>query len=469
MSVLQYAMQKNARILWALAASLPVVFGIAEENYYIGIALAGLGLSLLFLVKFEIIFPLLLIARSSLDIFTDVGFYIGPLNFNVPSSVSIFIDVMGLLYLGMIYIREKISLFDNIAKAFLIWVLSLLFWVFLAYLNLGEEGLGGIRDWGRLFSLFVIYLLSLQLSRLKGHRYVLNWILFSLIVPLSIGYYQIFFQPHLYVAGGHRIYGTVTHPNVFSLYLVLFIGVTLWKLKFSGLKLPWLGVIFAILFALVNTFSISGLVMLTVFISLFVYVEFEMKYRIMILLFFIIFIVIFINTEMGQKRIDSLKRTPPLMVIVNDEIVTNSFAWRIVNWKILFEKWTNKPFLGYGLNTSRVINPWHMSAAHNDYLRFLVELGLIGFSIYLCFLARIGFLIRDRLRFCDNEEQRYLIMLVGIVYISWIIGSSVGNFIMALTFQFYFWSIIGAVMTNRIEDKKYVTANTNEERLNYRY
>jgi len=157
------------------------------------------------------------------------------------------------------------------------------------------------------------------------------------------------------------------------------------------------------------------------------------------------------------------------MVIVNDEIVTNSFAWRIVNWKILFEKWTNKPFLGYGLNTSRVINPWHMSAAHNDYLRFLVELGLIGFSIYLCFLARIGFLIRDRLRFCDNEEQRYLIMLVGIVYISWIIGSSVGNFIMALTFQFYFWSIIGAVMTNRIEDKKYVTANTNEERLNYRY
>jgi len=127
MSALQYAMQKNARILWVLAASLPVVFGIAEENYYIGIALAGLGLSLLFLVKFEIIFPLLLIARSSLDIFTDVGFYIGPLNFNVPSSVSIFIDVMGLLYLGMIYIREKISLFDNIAKAFLIWVLSALF------------------------------------------------------------------------------------------------------------------------------------------------------------------------------------------------------------------------------------------------------------------------------------------------------------------------------------------------------
>jgi O-antigen ligase len=446
MSALQYAMQKNARILWVLAASLPVVFGIAEENYYIGIALAGLGLSLLFLVKFEIIFPLLLIARSSLDIFTDVGFYLGPLSFNIPSSVSLFIDVMGLVYLGMIYIRGRISLFDNIAKGFLIWVLSLLFWVFLAYLNLGEEGLGGIRDWARLFSLFLIYLLSLQLAKLKGYRYVVNWILFSLIIPISIGYYQIFFQPDLYVAGGHRIYGTTAHPNAFSLYLVLFIGITLWKLKFSRLKLPWAGAIVILLFALVNTFSISGIVMLAVFISLFVYVEFEIKYRIIILLFFLVLITIFINTEMGQKRIDGLKRTPPLMTIINDEIVTNSFAWRIVNWKLLYEKWTDKPFLGYGLNTSSIINPWHMAAAHNDYMRFLVELGLIGFSIYLWFLIRVGFSIRDQFRFCQDEEQKYLVMLTGIVFISWLIGSTVGNFIMALTFQFYFWSTLGAVM-----------------------
>jgi O-antigen ligase len=447
MRILQYAMQKNARILWILMASLPVVFGIAGENYYIGIAIAWIALVLLFLIKFEIIFPLLLIARSSLDIFTDVGFYLGPLSFNIPSSVSLFIDVMGLVYLGMIYIRGRISLFDNIAKGFLIWVLSLLFWVFLAYLNLGEEGLGGIRDWGRLFSLLVIYLLSVQLSRLKGYRYVLNWILFSLIIPLSIGYYQIFFQPDLYVAGGHRIYGTTAHPNVFSLYLVLFIGITFWKLKFSRSKLPWLGVIFIILFALVNTFSMSGLVMLTVFISLFVYVEFEMKYRVIILLFFLIFIVIFLNTEMGQKRIGSLKRMPPLMVIVNDEIVTNSFTWRIVNWKLLYEKWTDKPFLGHGLNTSSIINPWYMYEAHNDYLRFLVELGLIGFSIYLWFLIRVGFSIRKQFLFCQDEEQKYLVMLTGIVFISWLIGSTVGNFIMALTFQFYFWSILGAVMT----------------------
>jgi O-antigen ligase len=454
MSLLQYAMQKNARILWILMASLPVVFGIAAENYYIGIALAGLGLGLLFLVKFEIIFPLLLIARSSLDIFTDVGFYIGPLSFNVPSSVSIFIDIMGLLYLGMIYIRDEIRLFDNIAKAFLVWLSSLLFWVFLAYINLGEEGLVGIRDWGRLFSLFVIYLLSVQLSRLKGYRYVLNWILFSLIMPLSIGYYQIFFQPDLYVAGGHRIYGTSAHPNVFSLYLVLFIGITLWKLKFSRSKLPWVGLIFILLFSLVNTFSINGLVMLTVFISLFVYVEFEMKYRIIILLFFAIVIIVFVNTEMGQKRINSLKRMPPLMVIVNDEIVTNSFTWRIVNWKLLFEKWTDKPFFGYGLTTSSIINPWHMCEAHNDYLRFLVEFGLVGFSIYLWFLARIGFSIRDQFRFCQDEEQKYLVMMTGIVFISWMIGSTVANFIMALNFQFYFWSILGAAMTNTIGDIK---------------
>jgi len=54
MSLLQYAMQRNARILWVLAGSLPVVFGIAGENYYIGIAIAWIALVLLFLIKFEI-------------------------------------------------------------------------------------------------------------------------------------------------------------------------------------------------------------------------------------------------------------------------------------------------------------------------------------------------------------------------------------------------------------------------------
>lgn len=446
MNIIQNTTQKNIFIFMMIFVFPLFAFVIASENSYYGIVIAGLILIFLFLMKFEIIFPLLLISRSSLDIFTDVGFYIGPLNFNVPSTLSIFIDVMGLFYLGLVFSREKKSFLDNVSKIFLIWLLGLLFWVFWAHHNLGGQGLLGLREWIRIFSLFMIYLLSVQLVKLKGYEYFINCTLLSLIVPVSIGYHQIFFQPDLLISGGHRIYGTLAHPNNFSLYLVLLIAVASWKWKFSKVKAPWLGLMFVLTFALVNTYSVGGLVMFVLFISVFVYMEFQFKYRIILLLFSFLFLFLFINTEMGQKRIDDLKRTPPLTEVVKDEVVTNSFTWRIVNWKVLFKKWTDKPVLGYGLNTANLINPWYMSAAHNDYLRFLVELGLIGFSFYLWFVIRIGFYIKEQYRSCLDEKQKYLVMLIGIVFITWMVGSSVDNYISATAFQFYFWSILAAVM-----------------------
>jgi len=434
---------------------------ILIRNSQYGAILVGLLFLPLFIIKFEYIFPLVLIVRSSLDIFTDIGVYIGPMKLNIPAVISIFIDMAGLLYLGFLFQRDKKIPFDDISKSFSIWLFFLFFWIFWAYHQFGPEGLIGVREWIRLFSLFIIFLLSLQLVRMKGYEYLINSTILSLIIPLSVGYYQIFSQIFL-LSMPYRIYATLAHPNVLSLYLVFFMAITMWKLKFAKKKVPWLGLQLIILIALLNTFSIGGMVMICVLFVMIVLKEFELKNKLLILSFSIILFFAFINTDIGQKRLAELKTTPSLVEVIEGDAVTNSFTWRIVNWKMLLGIWIDKPMMGFGLNTTGLANPWHNYAAHNDFLRFLVETGVIGFIIYIWFLFKIWVNLRAQYQSCTNAREKYLAMMIEAVFIAWMIGSIVDNYITATTFQFYFWALLACVMGNKINEKlKYQSSDIN--------
>lgn len=421
---------------------------IMENPYYYGIMLSS-ALVALFIFKFEYFFPLLLVVRSSLDIFTHIGFEVGPMNFNVPSALSIFIDIAGLLYLALQFYRGEILSFDDIVKAFLIWLLALLFWGYLAYQQFGENGLLGLREWTRLFSIFVIYVLSLQLVQLKGYKYLVHCSLWSLLAPILVGYYQMFFTPDI---SSERLYGTLAHPNAFSLYLTLFIAILIWKIKFSSRKFLWIGLLSILLFALVRTFSIGGMVMIGVFIVLIIHKEFEIRMKSFSISLLLLSVILFIYTDTGQKRIEELKSTPSFNDVVNGEVVTNSFTWRVVNWKLLYEKWMDNPWLGYGLNTAGFVNPWYMAAPHNDYLRFLVELGLVGFILTGWFFLRIWLSLVAASKSCVDDQKRYLITVMGIVFVAWMIGASVDNHITSTTFQFYFWAILACALSKTPEN-----------------
>jgi hypothetical protein len=434
-------------IIGLICFSILISWVIVSKTHYM-LAALGIVLFILFVLKFEFIFPLLLITRSSLDIFTDIGFYIGPMKLNVPASVSMFIDAAGLFYLALIYSLRKNekAIFDDISKSFSLWLLALTFWVFRAYHHLGIEGFIGLREWIRLFSLLIIYMLSKELIRIKGYEYLINCILLSLVMPLAVGGYQILSKQGRFIADIHRIYGTLAHPNAFSLYLTLFIGVTIWKLKFSEKPKFWYCLIVILFIEQIGTFSLGGMVMMACFLFIFIIGEFEARGRLLSFLILAIFLAIFFSLESGQERIAKLQAMPALQEVWDREIVTNSFSWRIVNWKLLYEQWTKTPYLGYGLYTIGLVNPWRGYAAHNDYIRFLIELGIVGIAIYLWFQFKIASILIKKYKHCKNIEQKYLAMVMGGIYISMIIGSSVDNHISYTTFQFYFWALLACVM-----------------------
>jgi len=391
-----------------------------------------------------------LIARSSLDIFRDIAVYVGPLKINIVSTLSLLMIILAAVYYFVVRVGLKKDFsFDKVSKAFLVWIITLFPWVLLSIVNYGTNGVVSVREWVRLFSVIVVYLMVFNFSRTTSYEKIINLLFLSLIIPLGVGFYQVILGKGKVIAEILRIPGSFVHPNSFAFYLVIFIGLTFWKFRFSKNKMPWFLLLLIESWMLITTFSLSGVVMLGVLTVIMIIGE-KTKHRVVLMCFLIGFALVFLFTKTGQMRIAEQLATGKIGEIVETGRVHSSLDWRILNWHLLLSQWVKTPWVGYGLHTSIFINPMKLSAGlgaspHNDYLRFLVELGIIGFSLFLIFLFLI---IRETWQFykqTSESKEKSLSLVVLACYISWLVGSLADNLITATAFQYYLWSLLAIV------------------------
>jgi O-antigen ligase len=110
------------------------------------------------------------------------------------------------------------------------------------------------------------------------------------------------------------------------------------------------------------------------------------------LIFFVLIISLFGSTEFGQERLGSIGQTPLLnpdidvtRAILLSKGDNNSFNWRISQWYQLLGQFNLFPWFGYGLGVSIKISTNDL-LPHNDYVRALVEGGVVGFASFISFL-----------------------------------------------------------------------------------
>jgi len=391
----------------------------------------------------RIFFLLLLISRSSLDIFTNIGVYITSMNFNIPSLISILIILGGSFYL---ILKGNICV-NRISRVFGIWLLVLIPFVFISIANFGMNGLVAFREWIRLFTIFMIFILSINLAN-KNSNKSLSLLFLSLPIPLIVAVYQLINHRGLVSKGIHRIYGTFAHPNSLALYLVLFIGLTYWKFKSSQKKF-WLFLLLVQLFCLIFTFNIGGYIMFGI-LSICLLLKEKPNQKIIIFFVFFFFVLLLFNNSQFKVKYTRIKSINITRTIKEKEVV-DSFSWRIVNWDNLLTLWRKKPFLGYGLQTTSFINPWKTPegigfAPHNDFIRYLVETGIIGLFFYIYFIFYVGYQIFRKYKLCIDPQTKFLLYVLIAVFIAWHIGSISDNFITTTVFQFYFWAVLGIAL-----------------------
>jgi len=205
--------------------------------------------------------------------------------------------------------------------------------------------------------------------------------------------YQLATHGGVNVAGQIRSNGTFIHPNGAAMYFAIATTVSLWRYLDYGRRRS--DVLLTAIFALatVSTFSFTGLAALSAMLIAFGGLRpgsFRLKARAFSLAALII--AVFLATPLGSQRLANETSTSVNAASAQNSRATTSFAWRIDKWRELLPKWERSPLVGQGLGTTVTEegageevseNGTVGSVPHNEYLRYLVETGVIGLAALL--------------------------------------------------------------------------------------
>jgi O-antigen ligase len=217
--------------------------------------------------------------------------------------------------------------------------------------------------------------------------------------------------------------GGFSAPGTYAITLVLFLPLILSKcLFYKGSKLVRFGNIllaFLFLMGLINAASRNGVVSL--FAGMLVY--FIILKRENILSFLpIIFLALTILVAGSTAFLiapSSVKETysEKFMPSTSEEMTLNKYSsGRVQGYTDLLEVVMQRPILGVGITA-----PW---SEHNEYLRYLVRFGIIGFVIYLLIYLKIFRKILQALKTTKRAWEKHLY----ISYLAGFLGYLVGIF-----------------------------------------
>lgn len=470
----------TAKLLpWVLVISgisIGILYGFLAGTvpiYLLALLVGGL-LAALFFVKFDVAVIGLLVIRSSLDAFSDL---------QVPSALGLATIIFSICYVIIALLTQRPIRTDKFWWFFLAWMFLQAVWIILLPLDaLGFDTsllMESIYEWLRLFTWVIVYFLVMQLSERIPAEKILNLLFFSLCFPLFIATMQLFARsllPTIFVhvasdsslaeASGTRAHATFAHPNSFATYLLIFLGLTWWKFNQSKPRWPWAVLIGVLVFFVVGTKAIFILGMLGVTVIILIIPKLNLTRIIGAFLLFTVIIGLFTSTEFGQQRLQSIYRTP----LLNPHIDTskaillsqgdfNSFNWRIAQWYRLTKAWENYPVLGYGIGLSYELGDRRL-LPHNDYLRAMVEEGIIGLILFVIFLvAQVGRLVwLIKIKPGTQSQQQLRFILLSIL-LSMLLGMCTDNLWSNTAAYFYWWAIFAIVGWNWSDDSTAITGS----------
>jgi O-antigen ligase len=426
--------------LAGVVIGIAVGFAAGIKPLYLGLLLFALPVIYCFFAYFKQSVILLLVLRTSLDSYSAQ---------QLPSAYTLLIDALTLLYVVVMLLSGRRIQTDRFWWFFALWVMLQSLWLIL--MPLGGLGLDasflqyGIREWMRRFSFLIVYLLVMQLKDLYSPQKVISLLLLSLVVPGTIGLMQI--------PSGERVESTLGHPNALATYLSLMMTFVWWKLNWAQRRLPWIILLSVLTLLYVSTRSLAALITIVVLILVLNASKLSPLKVIGAVILCLIVFALFASTEAGQERLIQLTETPllnPEMDISRTILLAsqddNSFNWRISHWYYLLKSWTQSPILGYGIGTGEFLSPWRNGRGggftpHNDYIRFLVEQGVVGFALFIAFLAaQFAHLWGIFQRAPRNSSERQLsLMLIGFS-ISTLVNMLSNNVLDNGDFWFYWWA-----------------------------
>lgn len=382
----------------------------------------------------------LVLLRPTLDIFTNNAlFSSGEYSLNIASLLAI-----GIVLLSLLMIIINFKELKNIPLKFpwIIFILILFISIFYS-----ASLIISLAEWIRILSIFFLYILSFILIKNKtDFKKLIYTVILSSIIPGIIAFYQFFTQTGMTIIDEditNRIFGTFAHPNLFAYYLtlpiVLIIFLILNKEKYQIKNLTFY-ILFIFLFSLLTLTYTRGawVVFLIVIFTLGIvqYKKFLLGAIIGLILLYLLF--------------------PPLNARVNNLFKYNPYSsiqWRINLWKDSLKYSQEKIMAGYGVGTSSKIIlekrgiKFGSSDPHNDYLKILIENGILGIITYLFVILSLLLNLTWGYLKSNNIFNKNFFLLMISISLALYFMSFADNVLRNTALQWTFWILLGALFS----------------------
>lgn len=241
-----------------------------------------------------------------------------------------------------------------------------------------------------------------------------------------------------------RLQSTFTHPNIFAFYLVLIICLGFYLIKSKAATASVAGNFMLTLYL----FVLVGMLVLTQtrsawFAILAIFSIYGALFQRRYIFFLILIFLVLLLVPPVRERLLDLNEGNEL----GQQAKLNSFAWRLSLWESAI-KWMEpqRYLFGYGIGAFRenTLTFFSRSAgikwdAHNVYVQWFFDVGLVGLAAYLWIHARLLYLLRPL-----GEIDRLAAFITVSMVSSYLIVSFSDNLMFYLVFNWYYWFAIGA-------------------------
>jgi len=324
-------------------------------------------------------FLIMLLVRPLIGSFKEYSFIEGI------NLLGVFSFMYIILALYVLQKDEEARMFPENLKWFYIYLVIAL----ISVINSPDKFLSFVTTL-KLMALAALFLLGYNLPKnLKDAKKIIKIIMLSAVIPVIYGMYQLYIgegAPETYQVaklGVVRINSFFPLGNTFAYFLGVMLLVSLLYYVYSEKKEKALILLVIAGVAVSLVFTYTRTIWITLFSALCFISIFERKMRKWIIIS--VFIVVVFSYNLILLRFNDL--------IVRPEYGFSSLEFRTeIYTKLLFYAVPNHLFLGFGLGTAREVAT-HFTRfdhiPHNDYIRIIVETGLLGLAAYFIFLAKM--------------------------------------------------------------------------------
>lgn len=364
------------------------------------------------------------------------------------SSTSIgLVDALVLLTLAAWLARGLTARHLTLERIPLLWPLAIFLWFGIASLVSAISWRQGVLEWLKWAEFAVLYLVAAQVLRRRHVVWVLIALFGAAVYEVGLGGLQFtrHVGPEAFEISGQftRAHGTLQQPNPYAGYLGYLMPVAL-SLAIGALAGWWTSrkttsLLIGLLALAVALALLAGIGMswsrgawLSAATAILVVIAFRSR-RAMLILGSILLALFIIGLLLGPASLPasiSARITDLSSYVIGPdpaatEITDQNFSVleRLAHWQAGIRMFNGAPWLGIGIGNYGVVYPsfalphWYdpLGHAHNLYINFLAETGILGTVAFLAFWASVTMLAYRTARNPDPFVRSLALGLLGTV------------------------------------------------------